>query len=209
MRKYLMELLGTFFLMLAVSLVILESMTTLGPVAIGLTLMVFVYAGGAISGGHYNPAVTLAAWIRGAIAAREVVPYMAAQLIGAFVAAYVAPLTLSTKMVATIQHPAVVPTMLAEAIFTFALVFVVLNTATARANQGNSYFGLAIGLTVTAGALVVGPISGGVFNPAVAFGLTVLGSTPPFELPLFIIAQLVGGALAAAVFLGLRPTEKA
>ena len=92
------------------------------------------------------------------------------------------------------------PTLLAEFLFTFALCYVVLQTATVSSTQGNSYYGLAIGFTVLIGAYAVGSISGGAFNPAVAVGITAMGISTWANLWLFIVANLVGGAIAALVF---------
>jgi len=94
---------------------------------------------------------------------------------------------------------------LAEFLFTFALVYVVLNVATAAATDGNSYFGLAIGFTVLAGAFAVGKFSGAAFNPAVAFGATIVGALPWSGLWLYLVAELLAGAAAALVFKALNP----
>ena len=207
MRKYVTELIGTFFLVLTVVVVVLATPMG-GALAIGAILMVMVYAGGRISGGHYNPAVTFAAWLRGILPTREIVPYLIAQGAGALLGTYAASSIMTGKVALLAAHPAVVPTMLAEALFTFALAFVMLNTATTRSTANNSYFGLAIGFTVTVGVIVAGPISGGVFNPAIALALATLGALPLNELTPFVIAQLVGAGVAAGVFLFLNPEEK-
>jgi aquaporin Z len=97
-----------------------------------------------------------------------------------------------------------VPALLAEFLFTFALVFVVLNVATAPGTEGNSYFGLAIGSTVLVGAFAVGPVSGAAFNPAVAVGVVVMGLAQPASLWIYLVANFAGGAVAALVFNGLQ-----
>jgi aquaporin Z len=96
----------------------------------------------------------------------------------------------------------VAPSLLAEFIFTATLVFVVLNVATARGTAGNSYFGLAIGGTVMVGAFAVGNISGAAFNPAVAIGLVMMNVVRPADIWIYLVANLVGGAVAAIVFNG-------
>lgn len=179
----------------------------LAPLAIGSVLMVMVYAGGPISGGHFNPAVTLAVLLRGKTSGRDLIGYWAAQLAGGILAALCVRVLKGGAPVPALEL-AVGPALLAELLFTFALVFVILNVATTRRAEGNSYFGLAIGFTVMAGAYAVGPVSGGVFNPAVAVGITVLGLSAPAGLWIFLVANLVGGVVAAFTFLALNPEER-
>ena len=137
--------------------------------------MVMIFAGGHISGAHYNPAVTLAVAVRGRLPKSEVVPYWIAQVVGAVAAAGVAMF-----LTGGVEKPAgppvdVAKALVAEFVFSFALAYVVLNVATAKGTAGNSFYGLAIGFTVLTGAFAVGSISGGAFNPAVAIGASVMG----------------------------------
>jgi aquaporin Z len=170
--------------------------------------MVMVYAAGHISGGHLNPAVTLGVFIRGRCSKADVIPYWIAQVVGGIVAA-IATRYLLPKVVLPTPGPILVgPAFLAEFLFTFALVYVVLNSATAKGTQGNSFYGLAIGFTVLAGAFAVGPISGGAFNPAVAVGGSILGLFAWPNLWLYLVADLVGAAVAAMTFKMLNPTDK-
>src|SRR5690242_13797677 len=175
MNRYITEFIGTFFLVLTVGCcVIIGGSGVIAPLAIGSALMVMIYAGGHISGGHYNPAVTLGVWIRGRCPTKDVVPYWVSQVLGAVIAAIV----LNYLKGEVSAKPLVLkpgPALLAEFLFTFALVYVVLNSATAKANAGNSFYGLAIGFTVMTGAFSVGSISGAAFNPAVAVGISVMG----------------------------------
>src|SRR5712671_7439897 len=91
MKKYLVEFIGTFFLAMTVGMTVIgASAGALAPVAIGSALMVMVYAGGHVSGGHYNPAVTLAVWLRGKCPAADVPGYWASQVVGGVAAALVA-----------------------------------------------------------------------------------------------------------------------
>lgn len=204
MVKYGTELIGTFFLVLTVGLVVLGG-APLGALAIGSVLMVMVYMGGHISGGHYNPAVSLAAALAGKLPTKELVPYWLAQLLGAVVAA-AAVRVIHGQTFAPAPDPqaATLAPWLIEILFTFALCLVVLNVATHSATQGNSYYGLAIGFTVAVGAIAGGSISGGAFNPAVGVVPTLLhaaagaGSWAP--LLLYIVGPALGGALAAYVF---------
>ena len=206
MPKYLTEFIGTFFLVLTIgSTGIAASPGVIAPLAIGSILMVMIYAGGHVSGAHYNPAVTLGVFMRGKLPASDVVPYMVAQLAGAAVAA---GLVLFFKAKTVEAFYANIPAgFAAELLFTFALVYVVLNVATARATDGNSYFGLAIGFTVLAGAFAVGDISGGAFNPAVAVGVSMMGLFPWSNIWLYVVADLLGGALAALVFNTINADE--
>jgi len=211
MKKFIVEFIGTFFLVFTVgTCVVNPDAGVIAPLAIGSVLMVMVYAGGHISGGHYNPAVTLAVAIRGRMALSEVPIYFLAQLIGALMAAGASFYLKGPNELAGAPPPAYVLAQLvfAEFIFTFALAYVVLNVATAKANAGNSFYGLAIGFTVMVGAFTVGPISGGAFNPAVATGCYYLGLMPAGHWLAYIAAELGAGALAAFVFKVLNPEDK-
>ncbi|TCJ30629.1 MIP/aquaporin family protein [Nocardioides jejuensis] len=205
--KYFVELIGTFlFVLVIVSAV--RSGSALAPFAIGAALMVNVYAGGHVSGGHYNPAVSLAVFVRGRLAARDLVPYWAAQFAGAALAAGVAHVFYGyPKAGPAFEGHDLWAAFLAEAIFTFALCWVVLNVATARANDGNSFYGLAIGFAVATGAVAVGPVSGGVFNPAVGLGVTIAHLSAWGNLWVYVVACLLGGAVAGGLFKALNPTD--
>lgn len=208
MNKYLVEFIGTFFLVATIGLTILEpGAGAMAPVAIGSALMVMVYAGGHISGAHYNPAVTLAVWMRGRCPTTDVPPYMVAQVLGGGAAAALVAFMKSHQSVEA-ANPDIVHALLAEFLFTFALCYVVLNVATAKNTSGNSYFGLAIGFTVLAGAYAVGGISGGVFNPAVAVGITAWGLSSIANIWIFLVANFAGGAVAAMAFRLINPDDK-
>jgi aquaporin Z len=161
--------------------------------------MTMVFAGGHISGAHYNPAVTLAVFLRGKCPIGDVVPYMVAQVIGAVAAAFTVSFLKGSPQVAAGELEAT-RALLAELLFTFALCYVVLNVATAKGTEGNSFYGLAIGFTVLAGAFAVGPVSGGAFNPAVAVGLTTLGVFKAANIWVYLLGNFGGAALAATVF---------
>ena len=211
MGRYAVELVGTFFLVVAIGMTVIEpGAGALAPLAIGSALMVMIYAGGHISGAHYNPAVTLAVWMRGRCAAADVPAYMVAQVAGAAIAAIVVGVLKGTDAMAGIvpATPRIGPALLAEFLFTFALAWVVLNVATAKATNGNSFYGLAIGFTVMAGAFAVGPVSGGVFNPAVAVGITAMGLSAASNIWIFLVANFAGAAVAAVTFTAIHPTDK-
>jgi aquaporin Z len=207
-NKYIAEFIGTFFLVLTIGCTVIgNDAGAFAPLAIGSVLMVMIFAGGHISGGHFNPAVTLGVWRRGKCEARDVAPYMIVQIIGAVLAAIAVKFMKGYPVVAPLR-PAMLPALLAEFLFTFALVYVVLNTATAKSTSGNSFYGLAIGFTVLAGAFSVGNISGGAFNPAVAVGISVMGLSSWPNIWIYLVANFAGGAVAAGVFKALNPADK-
>src|SRR3954462_14468278 len=196
MNKNLTEAIGTFFLVLTIGCTVVPGAAgVIAPLAIASALMVMIYAGGHISGGHYNPAVTLAVWLRGKCSTAELPAYMVAQVLGGAVAASVA---LYFKQGSELKAAplSIGPALLAEFLFTFALAYVVLNVATARGTEGNSNYGLAIGFTVMVGAFAVGGISGGVFNPAVAVGITLMRLSSWANLWIFLVANFLGGLAA-------------
>lgn len=204
MRSYVTEFIGTFFLVLTIGLAV-EHAGALAPLAIGASLMIMVYMGGHVSGGHYNPAVSMAAVMRGALPSSQYVPYVLSQLAGALVAALVT-WALGCKNAAFAPPDINIGrALLVEFLFTFVLALVVLNVATAPKVDGNSYYGLAIGFTVMVAAFAAGPISGGAFNPAVAIGKIIVeamrGGSSMKHVWVYILAPLAGGALAAPVFL--------
>lgn len=200
MKKYLVEFIGTFFLVFTIGCAVISpGAGALAPLAIGGVLMAMVFAGGHVSGAHYNPAVTLAIWLRGRIDARDAVGYWIAQIAAAVVGAW---LTHYFKVEGSAQ---ILPigakaALLAEFLFTFALAWVVLNVATSKGTAGNSFYGLAIGIIVMAGAYAVGNVSGGAFNPAVAIGITLMGLTSWSHYWLFLLGELGGAAVAAGAY---------
>jgi aquaporin Z len=204
MNRYATELIGTFFLVLTVALTVMGG-TPLAPLAIGSALMVMVYMGGHISGAHYNPAVTVAVRLRGAMAPSDFLPYILAQCLGGILAAFAAAHIMGdTLAVAPAADAGMVAVLLSEFLFTFALCLVVLNTATADETSGNSYFGLAIGFTVMIGAFSVGGVSGGAFNPAVGTGPilvdALIGGGGFGSFWIYWVAPVLGGVAAASVF---------
>jgi len=197
MKKYLVEFIGTFFLVFTVgSTVIPPGVGLFAPFAIGASLMVMIFAGGHISGGHFNPAVTFAAWIRGHCPARDVIPYWIAQLAAAVLAAGLMHL-FKPEGAAQALVIGAKAALLAEFIFTFALVWVMLNTGTATGTRNNSFYGLAAGMTMMTGAYAVSGISGGAFNPAVATGITLMGLSTWGHLWVFFSSELLAAAVAA------------
>lgn len=206
MKKYIVEFIGTFFLVFTVGLAVRTS-APLAPLAIGSILMVMIFAGGHISGGHFNPAVTLAAFLRGRCAKADVVPYWIAQFAAGVVAALLVNVVLQGRITGNaVLHPTI-PSFVVEFLFTFALCWVVLNTATAKGTMGNSFYGLAIGFTVLVGAVTVGGISGGAFNPAVGLGVWTMGIESARQFIVYLVSEACGGAVAALAFRAINGLE--
>ena len=209
--KLVVEFIGTFFLVFTVGQTVKgpDGADALAALAIGSSLMVMIYAGGHISGGHYNPAVTLGVTLRGKLAWAEALPYWGAQFAAGLVAAGLVlfikgSATPPAMAAATPTEYGVAAKLLVEFLFTFALVYVVLNSATAKGTAGNSFYGLAIGFTVVVGAFAVGPVSGGAFNPAVALGAATAQIAEWTNIWIPLLADFAGGAAAAGVFNALN-----
>jgi len=202
MQKYITEFIGTFFLVLVVAL-------TGNAAAIAATLMVMVFAGGHISGAHYNPAVTLAILIRGKVSLQDAVVYIIVQVLAAAVAALLARWYLGDMNTVPMDLTGkVLKVFVSELIGTFALAYVVLNVATSKGTTGNSFYGLAIGFTVFAMAAAFGSISGGAFNPAVAVGVTIIEAFALKNIWIYLVACFGGGILAALVFNFINQEDK-
>jgi aquaporin Z len=203
-NRYVTELIGTFFLVFTIGMVDVGGVAA-APIAIGSVLMVMVYMGWHVSGAHYNPAVTLSVYLRGAMERSDIVPYIGAQILGAWLAAGAVQLiTGLTFALAPGADFGPVEALMGEVLITFALVLVILNVATSEATEGNSYYGLAIGFMVLAGTYVIGPVSGGAFNPAVGIGpiiVDVLGGNGTFgDLWIYILGPVAGALAAVPVF---------
>lgn len=207
MNKYIAEFIGTFFLVLTIGCAVMGGSGVIPPLAIGSALMVMIYANGHISGAHFNPAVTVAIFMRGRCPASDVFPYILAQVLaglaGAALASYLRPEFVPTALSTDLTRVAI-----AEVFYTFALAYVVLNVATSKNTQGNQYYGLAIGFTVLAGAFAVGNLSGGAFNPAVAVAASSLGFITWPNLWVHLVADFAGAALAAIAFRTMNPGDK-
>ncbi|MEU9443485.1 aquaporin [Streptomyces sp. NPDC048304] len=208
-RKYATEFIGAFFLTFAVAVAVLSG-STFVPLAAGATLMVMIYAGGHISGGHYNPAVTVAALVRRRIGARDAAAYVVAQVVAGVVAGIIARAVVNPGAVRTLTlsgHTEAAAAVV-ELLITFALCYVVLNVATSKDQPGNGFYGLAVGFTVAAGAFAVGGISGGVFNPAVALGGATAGLFGWSTIWVYLVVQLAAGIAAGIAFRALNPGDK-
>jgi aquaporin Z len=206
-RKLVVEFVGMFLFVFTVGMATNEGGAgALAPLAIGSILMVMVFAGGHVSGGHFNPAVSTAVFLRGRMAANEFAAYVATQFVAAVIAGLVVRYVGGREVNAVVASGGKM--LIAEFIFTFALAWVVLHVATSRGTDGNSFYGLAIGFTVVAGAFAVGGISGGAFNPAIALGAMITGLFEWSNIWIYFFADFLGAAAAAYVFLHVLPAEK-
>ena len=208
MKKALVEFIGTFFLVFTIGCVVQSPAPgVIAPLAIGAVLIAMIYAGGHVSGAHYNPAVTLAMLVNRSIKPLPACGYLAAQFLAAVVAAlavnYLRPV--APEVAELVPAPA----FLVEFLFTFALVFVIMNVALAAGTGGNDFYGWAIGLTVMAGAFAVGDLSGAAFNPAVAVAIVSMGMTAPSGLPLYFGATLLGAVVAVFAYRAVQPAAAA
>tara|TARA_Y100000813_G_scaffold135606_1_gene98080 strand:+ start:2889 stop:3509 length:621 start_codon:yes stop_codon:yes gene_type:complete len=199
MKKLFIEFFGTYFLVLIIGL------SSGNPIAVGFGLMVLVYTGAHISGAHYNPAVTLALFLQKEISALDSVKYVISQIVGSTLAALSIYLMNTNMQVQPVLGDSVYPIFFSEIIFTFLLVFVILNVATHPNLKGNSFYGLAIGLTVMTGIFSVGPISGAVFNPAVSLGPSIIDlitseGVSHYFTWYYIVFPLIGSILAVLGF---------
>lgn len=202
MKKTLTEFIGTFFLVMGAAFG--------GGVGAALALMAMIYAGGHISGAHYNPAVSLAVYIRGKINMGDMIGYWMSQIAGALAAGLVVAYFFEQKGSGACAVPddMAVKALVAELLGTFALAYVVLNVATAKGTAGNSFYGLAIGGTVLAMALTLGQFSGGAYNPAVAVGLSLQKALCWSQIWIYLVGCFGGAILAAIVFKINNPDDK-
>ena len=201
--KYIYEAIGTFFLVFTIGMVVLEPGLPAGfaPLAIGTVLAVMIFIGGHVSGGMYNPAVSLAVAVRGKMTYADMVIYWVAQVAGAAVAAYLVMYMKGAPAAALLLPELdVTKALIAEFVFTFALTFTVLNVATAKGTENNSFYGWAIGMTVLVGAYAVGSISGAAFNPAVAVGAVLMGLRSWANFWIYFVAEFAAAIVAALIF---------
>jgi len=211
-EAYVSEFVGTFFLVLTIGFNVLQN-TALAPVSIGSILMAMVFATGKVSGGHFNPAVTLGVYSRGKIDGSAACGYVAVQLIAGLTAGvtYLSMLGATFSLGPGIGY-GLAAVCIVEVLFTAALVFVVLSVATTVQDENNWYFGLAIGFTVMAAAFAIGPISGCSLNPAVTFGVMFshffhTGYLKISLLLVYTLAPLFGSLLAVVFFQVIREQE--
>ena len=206
--KLLVEFTGTFFLVLVIGMTALdpELPAGLGPIAVAAVLTAMIFATGHITGAHFNPIVTIAFTMRGRTPRSDTGPFIVAQLVAAVAAGLLVLWAAGAAATAGETPPVeplaldLVPTVVFETLFTFALVFVILNVALSRGIEGNQFYGLAVGAVVLAGAYVAGPVSGAAFNPAVTVALGTMGLADWSDVWMPLTSQVAGGAMAVAAF---------
>jgi len=201
-KKLVAEFIGTFFLVCTIHSCVLSGASQLVPLASGLMLIAMVFAGGHISGAHYNPAVTIAVFLRGKCSASDVPTYIFSQLLAASIASLLVNSFLINKMGTGLDLSTnAIQAIFAEALGTFALCWVVLNVASSKDTEGNSFYGLAIGIAFAACGFSLGGISGGAFNPAIAFSLGISQISGFNNLWIYFVGEFIGAVLAAYVYL--------
>jgi len=205
------EFVGTFLLVFTIGCNVLGQNGTWGPVSIACVLMVTIYAFANVSGSNFNPAVSFALGIMGKLAGgfHQVGAYMATQFLAAACAGFAYKAFFGTGFPVQPTKHMEVGAIICEVMYTFVLVFAVLNTAASKAKGGkNHYFGLAIGFTIVAGGYASGPFGAGCFNPAVALGIFCGGDFQSFGwMFVYMIAEIVGAYAACEVVKTLRPEE--
>ena len=197
MKRYLVEFIGTFFFVLCIGLAV-KSATVLTPLVVGLSLMVLIYAWWHISGGHYNPAVTLGLAVSGKFPWSQVAPYRISQLTGAIVWALCAPGLLGAHLSLVSLDAGMTRIVVGEFLFTFLLVYVVHHVIVS--NPGNQFYGLAIGFTLVVAIYCIGPISGSAINPAVVIGSIFDGLFERKSVPRYVVTQCAWAAFAGLVY---------
>ena len=199
MKRYVMEFLGTFFFVFTIAM-------TSNPLAAAIMLMAWLYIGGHISGGHYNPLVSLAVAMRGRLA-WDILPFYMLSQIAAGAAAFGLSFFFHDQIM--LPHPgegiSLLEAGVIEVLLSFVLGLVVLMVATSRHYAQSQIFGVAIGLTIFALAALGSPISGGLFNPAISVGAAIVGLLKGMpimwaEVFMYVIGSLLGGALASYAF---------
>lgn len=189
LRKYLAELIGTFFLAFAVGCAITQNFPLAVPVVAGLTLGLFVYTVGAVSGAHLNPAVTIAMASVKKINPKDAAFYVVAQLIGGFLAMYALK---SWEIFPTLDVIDDFNIALSEAMGAFVLAFGVSAVVNGKVG-GDSARGLVVGGSLTLGAMLASIVSNGVINPAVAIGIGSISV-------IYLLSPIVGAVIAAWVY---------
>lgn len=215
MRNWIIETIGTFFLVFVgcgAMVINTEMGGVISHVGVamswGLIVMVLIYALGDISGAHLNPAVTIGFWVAKRFPLKKVLPYVLAQLIGAFLAAYSLKVLfpLNETLGASLPSGTWQQSFIFEVILTFLLMFVILNVSTGAKEKG-IMAGAAIGATVGLEAMFAGPVCGASMNPARSIGPAVVSGHTEY-LWAYIIATTMGAILAVAIFKLTRKTKK-
>lgn len=208
-NKLIAEFVGTYFLYLIIGMCVTpEGAGAFTPLAVGIGLAALVYSCGHISKAHFNPATTVTYLSAGTHPKKEFLPFVAVIVLGAVAAAFsisiLNPEGLAKVTAIEINLPRV---LFAEFVFTFALMWVILNVAIAKGTKGNPFYGIAIGAIVTGGAYAVGPISFAAFNPAVTLALCINGFIAWDVFVIYVITQCLAAAVAGFLFRSMKITN--
>lgn len=216
MRKYIAEAIGTFALVFCGTGAIIINQESGGVIThagiaatFGLIVAAMIYTVGNISGAHLNPAVTIAFWVAKTFPAKEILPYIASQAIGAFAASGTLKVLFPNNILlgATLPAGTEMQSFILELILTFLLMFTILNVAKGSKEQG-MFAGLAIGSVVLLEAMFAGPICGASMNPIRSISPAVLSGHLE-HVWLYVAAPVLGALLAVFVWTFLKQKENA
>jgi aquaporin NIP len=214
MKKYYAEIIGTFALVFCGTGAIIINQETSGTIThagiaftFGLIVMVMIYALGPISGAHLNPAVTIAFSVAKRFPAKQILPYIISQGIGALAASITLKLLFTSNELlgATMPRGSELQSFVLETILTFFLMFVIIQVATGSKEQG-MFAGLAIGSTVLLEAMFAGPICGASMNPIRSLSPAVVSGHLE-HLWIYLTAPVIGAVLAILVWNILKSTD--
>jgi aquaporin Z len=214
MKKYLSEIIGTFGLVFCGTGAIIindisgGTVTHIGiAITFGLIVMTMIYAFGDISGAHFNPAVTVAFWFSGRFPAKELLPYIVSQLIGAFVASGTLKMLFSTHLTlgATLPAGTAAQSFIIEIILAFLLMLVIINVSTGAKEKGITA-GIAVGSVVLLGAMFAGPITGASMNPARSIAPAIISGQLQ-HLWIYITAPFIGTVIGILGCRGVKEKE--
>jgi aquaporin Z len=212
MKKYVVEGIGTFFWVLTILLTLNnDNISGFAPLAIGAMLIGLIYASGHTSSAYYNPAVTLAMLMRDKLDRTDAFYYILSQFVAALLATFLGVflhLCQGGKEI-SLRSDDVTCAMIGEFLGTFVVTWVALQVVSPRNTIGSSHSGLAIGLTVMAAGYTLGNLSGGAFNPAVAFAYCMSGMVAFGDLWFYWVGSILGAAAAATIFQVLQQEETA
>ncbi len=207
-RSSIAEFIGTFALVFTIGCVSLQQLPiATAAIAIGGTLMAVIYACGNVSGSHFNPAVTVASFLRGKTDSEQLVPYFMAQLSAAALATAVCCMLFPNAVPHHDVGDSLLQVVAVEFVFTFLLCFVMLQSVGSNDSSLTPFYGVTVGAVMLAGVAAVGPISGAAFNPAVSIVGSAMGIFSRSHLWVYLLAQFFAAVTAAYAVGVLRPSE--
>ncbi|MBK7811988.1 MAG: aquaporin [Saprospiraceae bacterium] len=208
MKKLLVEFIGSLVISTVLVIAAMQNSWMELSFAVGFVYMAMVYTGGHISGGHFNPAVSLAVFLRGRMSMRDLPGFVLVQFLGAALGAGLGSLCVTTKQsTGIVLNADIVAAMATELLGTFVLCFVFLNVASSRTTIGNSFYGLALGGMMVGCMLTFGKISGGAFNPALGLSLGISNISGFGNIWVHWVAEVTGSVAAAFCFVFIHGKE--